>query len=129
MGALAVDSSAAIAFFTASDAHHDRAVAELTAATDSSEALSMAASAFSEIAVHAVRKGRRDVVERFVDRLRIEIVPVDRRLALSAAELRAAHRWLRLPDALVVAAAWAREAQLLTFDARLARLAGETAQS
>ncbi|MET0559182.1 MAG: PIN domain-containing protein [Solirubrobacterales bacterium] len=129
MGALAVDSSAAIAFFTAGDAHHDRAVAELTDASDGGGPLSMVASAYSEIAVHAVRKGRRDVVERFVDRLRIEIVPVDRRLALAAAELRAAHRWLRLPDALVVAAAQARQAELLTFDARLARLAGEGAQS
>jgi predicted nucleic acid-binding protein len=129
VGALAVDSSAAIAFFTATDAHHDLAVREVGAAADSGTALSISAGAYSEIAVHAVQMERRDVVERFVDRLRIEIVPVDRELALAAAELRAAHRWLRLPDAFVVAAARAREAELLTFDARLARLAGEAAQS
>jgi predicted nucleic acid-binding protein len=129
VGALALDSSAAIAFFTATDAHHDRAVTEVGDAAASGATLSMAASSYSEIAVHAVRKERREVVERFIDRLRIEIVPIDRELALAAAELRAAHRWLRLPDALVIAAARARAAELLTFDSSLARLAGEGVQS
>lgn len=129
MGALAVDSSAAIAFFSAADAHHEQAVAALTAATDDGDAMSMAASAYSEIMVHAVRQGRVESVDRFVDRLRVEIVPTDRQIALHAAELRAGQPALRLPDALVLATARARGASLLTFDSHLARLAGESTQS
>jgi predicted nucleic acid-binding protein len=118
-----------IAFFTAADAHHDRAVAALTAAADDGKALSMAASAYSEIMVHAVRMGGTELVDRLVDRLRIEIVPADRRIAFRAAQLRAEHGSLRLPDALVLATAQARGASLLTFDGRLARFAGELSQS
>jgi predicted nucleic acid-binding protein len=129
VGALALDSSVAIAFFTATDAHHEQAVAELSSAEDRGDSLTMAASAYSEIMVHAVRKDGAELVDRFVDRMRIEVVPIDRRTARRAAELRAGHRWLRLPDALVVAVADDREARLLTFDARLARLAGGPAQS
>lgn len=83
----------------------------------------MAASAYSEIMVHAIRQDRSDLIDRFVDRLRIEIVAIDRGVAARAAHLRARHRSLRLPDALVVAAAQARDARLLTFDDPLARLA------
>lgn len=129
MGALALDSCVAVAFFTATDAHHDRAVAELTAAGERREALSMAASAYSEIMVHAVRRGRGDLIETFVERLRIEVVALDRAIAARAAELRAEQRALRLPDALVLATAQARQARLLTFDGPLARLAGDLAQS
>lgn len=126
MGALALDSCAAIAFFTASDAHHERAVAELSAADERGEVLSMAASAYSEIMVHAARLNRSDLVDRFVDRLRVEVVAIDRGIAASAAQLRARHRALRLPDALVLAAAQARGARLLTFDGPLARLARDS---
>ncbi|HVY97815.1 MAG TPA: PIN domain-containing protein [Solirubrobacterales bacterium] len=126
MGALGLDSCVAIAFFTATDAHHDRAVAELSAADDRGEALLMAASAYSEIMVHAAGQERTDLIDRFVDRLRIEIVAVDRAIAARAALLRARHGSLRLPDALVLATAQARGARLLTFDGPLARLAGSS---
>jgi predicted nucleic acid-binding protein len=62
-------------------------------------------------------------VEQFVDGLRIEVVPLDRTIARRAAELRAEHAGLRLPDAMVLATADLREAGLLTFDDRLASLA------
>ena len=42
--------------------------------------------------------------------------------ATAAAELRARHRWLRLPDALVLGTAVADDAVVLTGDRRLARL-------
>jgi len=114
----------AIALFTATDAHHGRAVSELDAAIDRADALLMAASAYSEIMVHALRRDHGDLIDRFVDRLRMEVVAADREIARRAAELRARHRTLRLPDALVVATAQRRRASLLTFDDGLAGLAG-----
>jgi predicted nucleic acid-binding protein len=122
VGAVALDANVAIAVFGSDDAHHQRAVAELGAAMDQG-ALLMAASAYSEILVHALRVGNGDLVDDFVDRLRIEIVPADRAIARLAARLRAENAALRLSDALVVATAQARGAGLLTFDDRLRRLA------
>ena len=51
------------------------------------------------------------------------VVAVDRALARRAAELRADHTGLRLPDALSLATALAGAAQLLTLDRRLQRIA------
>ncbi len=122
MGSVVLDASAAIALFTATDAHHERAVAELGAVGDRADELLMAASAYSEIMVHALRQRQGNLIDRFVDRLRIEIVPADRRVGRRAAELRAKHPTLRLPDALVVATAQLHDAELLTFDERLSQL-------
>jgi predicted nucleic acid-binding protein len=123
VGSLALDASVAIALFTDADAHHDRARSELDGALDRDDDLLMAASAYSEIMVHAVRSGQGEMVDRFVDRLQMEIVPTDRGIGRRAAELRAEWRSLRLPDALVLATAQARRASLLSFDIELARLA------
>ncbi|HEX5713105.1 MAG TPA: PIN domain-containing protein [Solirubrobacterales bacterium] len=125
MGSLALDASVAIALFTEADTHHDRALVELDAALDRDEVLSMAASAYSEIMVHAARSGQGELIDRFVDRLRMEVVPVDREIGRRAAELGAKWRSLRLPDALVLATAQTRRASLLSFDTELARLARE----
>jgi predicted nucleic acid-binding protein len=125
VGSLVLDANVAIALFTASDAHHDRALAELDGALDRDDDLLMAASAYSEIMVHAVRSGQGELIDRFVDRLRMEVVATDRDIGRRAAELRARRRGLRLPDALVAATAQARGASLLSFDAELERLARE----
>jgi predicted nucleic acid-binding protein len=111
-----------IALLSATDAHHACAVAEFGEASDRNDDLSMASSAYSEIMVHALRQQRGDDIDRLIDQLGVEIVVVDREIARRAAELRAAHRALRLPDALVLATAQLREARLLTFDARLSQL-------
>nr|MBA3299470.1 PIN domain-containing protein [Thermoleophilaceae bacterium] len=47
-----------------------------------------------------------------------------RAIARAAAALRACHGTLRLGDALVLAVARERDAELLTFDARLRRFSG-----
>jgi predicted nucleic acid-binding protein len=122
VGSLALDASVTIALFSEVDAHHAQAVADVNAAADRDDELLMAASAYSEILVHALRQGRGDFVDKFIDQLRVEIVPVDRGIAHRAAELRAEHGALRLPDALVLATAQLRDAQLLTFDDRLSQL-------
>ena len=120
MGAVALDASVAIGFLDPSDAHHDRAVASLRE-LDRSD-LMMPASAYSETLVRPLEAGHADLVERFVDGLQVEIVPLDREIARAAAALRAEHRALRLPDALVLATARRHEAGLLTYDERLADL-------
>jgi predicted nucleic acid-binding protein len=122
VGTLTLDANVAIALFDGTDAHHTRAVDEITAAINRETSFLMPASAYSEIMVHAIRQQRGELVERFVARLGMEIVPVDREIAARAAELRAEHRTLRLPDALVLATAHVRDVALLTFDGRLAQL-------
>lgn len=129
MGSVALDASAVIALLDGDDAHHRRAVDRFELLLAEAATLSMASSAYSEIMVHAIRVGRGDHIDALVDRIGIEMVVIDRALGARAAELRAAHRWLRLPDALVLAAARARGARLLTFDARLAELAAADVQS
>jgi predicted nucleic acid-binding protein len=111
-----------IALLNAADVHHERAVVEFGEATDRNDNLSMASSAYSEIMVHALRLRRGDDVDRLLDRLRVEVVTVDRVIGRRAAELRAVHRALRLPDALVLATARLRGERLLTFDERLSQL-------
>jgi predicted nucleic acid-binding protein len=111
----------AIAFLDSADPHHEQAKAVLREHDRSS--LIMAASAYSETLVRPLAAGLGDVVEDFVDALRIEIVAADREIGRSAAQLRAVHSALRLPDALVLATARAHGVPLLTFDGPLARLA------
>jgi len=119
VGAVALDASVAIGFLDAADAHHENAVSTLRE-LDRAE-LMMPASAYSETLVRPLLMGLEDRVEEFIDGLRIEVVPLDRQVARQAAELRAKHSALRLPDALVLATARLLEARLLTFDARLSR--------
>lgn len=119
MGAIALDASVAIGFLDPADAHHERAVASLRE-TDRDELL-IAASAYSEILVWPLAKGHGALVEEFIDGLRVEVVSLSREIARGAAELRAEHSALRLPDAVVLATARHRDAALLTFDERLRR--------
>jgi len=121
VGAVALDASVAIGFLDPTDALHERAVSSLRE-TDRDE-LSIAASAYSETLVWPLARGHADLVEEFVDGLRVEVVPLSREIARSAAELRAEHGGLRLPDAVVLATARHRDAALLTFDERLSRFA------
>jgi len=51
------------------------------------------------------------------------VVAVDRPLARTAADLRARHRRLRLPDAVALATALTRRAQFLTLDRDLQQVA------
>lgn len=127
MGEVAFDASVAIGFFEPTDAHHERAVEAIRACRE--ERLTIAASAYSETLVRPLATGVGAPVEEFFRRYGIEVVAVDREIARLAAELRAAHRSLRLPDALVLATARARGARLLTFDGNLSRIAAGPAQS
>ena len=121
MGAVALDASFAIGFLDPADGHHERAVASLREADR--DKLLIAASAYSEILVRPLAIGHADLVEEFIDGLRVEVIPLGREIARGAAELRAEHSTLRLPDAVVLATARHHDAVLLTFDERLRRFA------
>ena len=62
-------------------------------------------------------------VDGFFDAAGISIVPIDGAVARRASALRAAHRSLRLPDAMSLATAIATESALLTLDKKLRQIA------
>ncbi len=123
----ALDADVVIGFLDPADAHHRKAVRAVARALEERAPLAMSAAGYSEVLVHALATGSRDIVDGFVDDARIEIHPVDRLTARSAADLRARHRGLRLPDALALASALQHDAELLTFDRRLLRVAAAEA--
>lgn len=100
---IVVDASVLIGVLDANDPHHRRAVAALTAMAG--ESLVLPASAYAEILVGPSRRGAAAVaiVDEALTALAVQVEPVTRDVARRAAILRAAHRPLRLPDALVLA--------------------------
>jgi predicted nucleic acid-binding protein len=114
-----LDAGVIIGVLDASDAHHGAARAALSAAVERGDALAVPASAYAESLVGPARVGREAMraVDRFLIDLPADVEPVTRQLAARAAELRAAHRRLLLPDALVLATALHLRAQrVLTTD-------------
>jgi predicted nucleic acid-binding protein len=121
VGLIHLDAGVVIGVLDAADAHHGAATDALATAQRHADRLAMAASAFAECLVGPARRGERavSVVLDLFERLPIEVVELDADTARSAAVLRARHRSLRLPDALVIASAAARSAdRLVTTDRR-----------
>jgi predicted nucleic acid-binding protein len=119
MGLTHLDAGVIIAFLDADDAHHDAARSALTDALDNTERLSLAASALAECLVGPARRSPNavEVVRTLIDRLPASIVDLDAEIATRAAVLRARHRSLKLPDALVLATAeQSRADRLITTD-------------
>lgn len=123
MAAIALDSDVVIAFLDEGDAQHERAVDALLPHFGAGDVFLVSASVYAEVMIRPLQTGVAGTVDDFLDAIRAEVVAIDRSLARRAAELRARHRSLRLPDALSVAAAVGRGAQLLTLDRRLRRIA------
>ena len=107
MGLTHVDAAVLIAFLDGHDVHHDAARSALSNAVDNAERLSIAASALAECLVGPARRSTKavELVRTVVDRLPVSVVHLDEGIATQAAMLRARHRSLRLPDALVIATA------------------------
>ena len=105
MALIVIDASVVIGFLDATDAHHEAAVAALAAAA--SDDLVLPATAYAEVLVAPARKGRAvvDRVEEALAALTMRLESVTPAIARAAATLRARHRSLRLPDALVLATA------------------------
>lgn len=107
MGLIHLDAGVVIGLLDGNDPHHAAARGELTAALANGDRLAMAASAFAECLVGPMRSGGSAVglVRELFQRVPIDIVDLDAGTAERAARLRASHRALRLPDALVIASA------------------------
>lgn len=107
MGLTHLDAGVVIAFLDADDAHHDAARSAISEARDNADRMSIAASALAECLVGPARRGPKavEVVRALLERLPVSVVDLDADVATHAAALRARHRSLKLPDALVVAAA------------------------
>ena len=121
MGLTHLDAGVIIAFLDGDDAHHDAARSALTEAVDDTERLALAASALAECLVGPARTGPQavEIVRTLVERLPASVVDLDADIAARAAGLRARHRSLKLPDALVLATAEQSGAdRLITTDRR-----------
>ena len=105
MGLTHLDAGVIIGFLDADDSHHDTARAALSNALDHGDQLFMAASALAECLVGPARRSQQaiELVRTVIDRLPVSVVDLDTEIATRAAILRARHRTLKLPDALVIA--------------------------
>jgi len=120
---VALDADVLIAFLDASDPQHATAVDTLRPRLSTGEQLLIAASVYAEILVRPIQRGTDHIVDSFIDAIGAKIVPIDRHIARRAAQLRGAHRALRLPDAISLATALTAGTQLITLDRSLAKTA------
>jgi predicted nucleic acid-binding protein len=121
VGLIHVDAGVLIGFLDGDDIHHQAARTMLAEALRNGDRLAMASSASAECLVGPARRGDAEIqtVRGLFERLPISIIPLDLETAIVAARLRATHRALRLPDALVIATAIEDAAdQLVTTDRR-----------
>ncbi|HEY7961782.1 MAG TPA: PIN domain-containing protein [Solirubrobacteraceae bacterium] len=122
MGALILDASVLIGLLDAADAHHARAVDDTEAADRAGRALLTPASAYSEALVAFAQADRLGDARQAIAAMGIAIAALTATMAEQAAELRARHPSLRLPDAIVLACARELEGELLSYDRRLTRI-------
>jgi predicted nucleic acid-binding protein len=123
---LILDASVLIGLLDTADAHHARAVEDVERADRAKRQLLVPASAYSEALVAFARKGRVGDAHEAVAGMGIAVAPLTATMAEQAAELRARHERLRLPDAIVLACAHEMPGELLSYDQRLAQLAATT---
>jgi predicted nucleic acid-binding protein len=121
--ALILDASVLIGLLDRDDGHHANAVDDVEAADSAGHALLAPASAYSEALVAFARADRIAAARDALAGMAITIAPLAQPTAELAAQLRAQHDALRLPDAIVLATATEHRARLLTYDDRLAKLA------
>jgi predicted nucleic acid-binding protein len=114
---IVLDASVVIAGLNEADALHHAAVEAIV--RRASDELRIPASAYAESLVHPTRAGVRDVALAKLAELAVVVEPLADRAAERAAELRARHPSLRLPDALVMGCAYELRAdEVLTCDRR-----------
>jgi len=121
--ALTLDASVLIGLLDTADTHHDRALDDVEAADEDGRNLLLPASAYSETLVAFARARRLDEARQAIAAMGITIVPLTETIAERAAELRARHSRLRLPDAIILATARELGGSLLSYDRKLSALA------
>jgi predicted nucleic acid-binding protein len=116
MALIVLDASVVIAFLDGGDGHHGAAISVLEE-TAADERI-LPASAYAEVLVAPMRRDPRDAekVDQALAAVAIRVEPLTREVARAAAVLRARHRTLRLPDALVLATAEVLGALVVTAD-------------
>jgi predicted nucleic acid-binding protein len=112
-----LDASVLIAHFEATDAHHERATRLLLDAAD--ESLGASPLTLAQVLVGPARTGKLDAAQAAIRDLDIASIALADNGPARLATLRASTR-LRLPDCCVLLAAETTEAQVATFDDRLA---------
>lgn len=125
MEALILDASVLIGLLDTADVHHGRSIDDVEAADREGQQLLLPASAYSETLVAFARAGRLDDARQTVIAMGVTVMPLTDTIAERAAELRARHERLRLPDAIVLATAQELGGKLLSYDRRLSQLAGK----
>jgi predicted nucleic acid-binding protein len=123
VGALILDASVLIGLLDTADAHHACAINDVEDADKAGRQLLVPASAYSETLVAFARARRIDDAREAIAAMGITVTPLTAAIAERAAELRARHEPLRLPDAIVLATAREPGGELLSYDRRLAQLA------
>jgi predicted nucleic acid-binding protein len=123
VGPLILDASIVIGLLDMADAHHAKAIEDVEAADRKGRQLVVPASAYSEALVAFARAGRVGDAREAVAAMGMTVAPLTATIAEHAAELRARHDRLRLPDAIVLASARELDGELLSYDRRLADLA------
>jgi predicted nucleic acid-binding protein len=121
MGLTVLDAGVLIGGVDAEDPHAASAADALRAADERGDSLVLPASAYAEVLLRPSRSGAAAVsrVDHALELMAIDVVVIDGPTARVAASLRAHHRSLQLPDALVIATAIQLTADhLLTTDAR-----------
>jgi predicted nucleic acid-binding protein len=122
VASVALDADVLIAFLDASDDQHERAIDLLRPRLAAGDRIVVGASVYAEILVHPLKRGSDQAIDDFLTAIGADIVAVDRDIARRAAQLRATHPSLRLPDALSLATAHATKSDLVTLDQRLQKL-------
>jgi predicted nucleic acid-binding protein len=120
---VALDADVVIAFLDAADDQHAHAVDLLRPRLAAGEEIVIGASVYADVMVRPLARGTGERVDEFIDAIGASVLAIDRELARRAADLRARHRSLRLPDALSLATALMAGADLVTLDQRLRRVA------
>jgi predicted nucleic acid-binding protein len=107
MALTVIDAGVLIGFLDRNDPHSEAATDALAATVDRGDRMVVPASALAEVLVGPARRGPGTVatVLELIERVPFEVAPLDRYVAVAAARLRAKHRAIKLPAALVLATA------------------------
>lgn len=115
MGLTHLVSGVIAGLLNANDAHHQNAASFLAKALEDRHHLAISSIVFSECLLGPLRwgDGSEQIIIDLMAKLPIQIVDVTHHVAYLAAQLRASHQMLRMPDAIVIATALTSEADVL----------------